>query len=535
MPYIIQMGRPARTMSLPLEKAANPCATCLLALALASPALAADPASELECAHGEALLSQGDAHGAIDHLEQALELDPENERAQLMLVRARSATGQTEVALAQIEALLEMHPGDPALLREQAYVMILQEDLMWAMQALAEAVEKDPGDSLAQLYLGYVLLMLETPEEAIEPLEKASHEGGATEGTASYLEAVAHARSGDAQSAYDAVESALEMGLISDPYAEAAHSLRSSLKRELVPFKMFDLGLGTSLYWDSNVPLFTKDIAELMHTQGTEKDSFGLSLAGSLMFRPLRGRHWALGAGGSIYQSFNFAKDVDDFNTSLYAWQVEFVRIWDRPSPLRLFRARYLHSLVCLWGGPLVDFERYYRFSESYGGDLSAEFVQGEWGATRVRMLWRYGVYTDYGRDNMGFSASLNQTFFLWQRRLKIALEAGIKVEHAKNLAWDLVAPRAFAGLSLLLPWKLQIVAGFGYEHEDHMNSGPSTRWGRHRVDDVLTWSASISRTFLGQLTVGAGFAYIDNRSTLRLAYDYDRAVVTLNLSWRLK
>jgi Flp pilus assembly protein TadD len=507
----------------------------LLVLWPHGPAMAADPESELECAHAEALLSTGDAGGAVEHLGKALELDPDNERARLILVRALTASGDHAGAMEQIDALLEIHPDDPGLLREQGYVMILQEDLLWAMQSLKQSVEANPDDGLAQLYLGYVLLLLDSPEDAVEPLGEAAGDEDEPSSTALYLEAVALSRAGDASGAWEAVESALEMGLVSDPWNEAAQALRSTLKRELVPFRLFDMSLSTGLYWDSNVPLFTEDLAEVMLAGGTEKSSFGLALAGSMMLRPLRGRHWSLGAGGSIYQRFNFEKDVDDFNTTLYGGVVELVRRWDAPSPLRRITLRYLHSLVCLWGGPLVDFDRYYRFSESYGGEAGAEFVQGSWGATRIRMLWRYALFTDYGRDSMGFSASVNQTFFMWDRRLKLAIEAGVRVEHARNLAWDVITPRVFAGLSVLLPWELQLLAAFAYEHEDHYHSGSETRWGKHRVDDVLVYSAGLSRTFLDQLTIGASFAYTDNRSTLVLAYDYDRAIVALNIGWRLK
>jgi Tfp pilus assembly protein PilF len=510
----------------------------LLVAALACapvPAAAALPASELECAFGEALLSQGDTEGAIEHLENAIEADAGNERARLVLARAHCAAGDPDAALAQIGILLDAHPGDPGLLREQGYVMILQEDYMWAIEALQEAIEKEPGDGLAQLYLGYAALALEAPADAVEPLENASLKAGPGGSTARYLEAVALSGTGQYAQAWDAVESAIDMGLVSSPYADAATDLRAALRRELVPFRLFDMGLATGLAWDSNVPLFTKDIAELMQDEGTERSAFGLTLAGSFMLRPLRGRHWALGGGGSILQSFYFSKDVDDFNTTLYGGNVELVRTWDEPMPLRTFRVRYLQSLVCLWGGPLVDFDRYYRFTNSYGGDVSTEFEEGGWGATRVRMLWRYAMFTDYGRDNMGFVASVNQTFLLWERRLKLAVEVGLKVEHAKNLAWDQIGPRVFAGLSLLGPWELQFVAAFSYEHEDHMNSGPRTRWNRHRVDDTLVYSAAVSRTFLDQLTLDASFSYVDNRSTLLLAYDYDRAVVSLNLSWRLR
>jgi hypothetical protein len=203
--------------------------------------------------------------------------------------------------------------------------------------------------------------------------------------------------------------------------------------------------------------------------------------------------------------------------------------------PLRRIRLRYLQSLVCLWGGELVDFDRYYRFSNSYGADLTTELEEGDWGLLRLRMLWRYALFTDYGRDNMGFVATLNQTFLLWERRVKLALEASIRVEHADDPAWNQVSPRLFTGVSVLVPGEVQLMAGFAYEREDHLHSGRRTRWGRHRVDDVLVYNTGVSRTFLDQLTVGASFGYTDNRSTLVTTYDYDRWVVSLTLSWRKK
>ncbi len=509
--------------------------TCLAAALAFSPlARAASQDSELECAFGEALLAQGDPAGAIEHLVVALEMDPGNERARLMLARARAAAADTAGALAELDALLELYPGDPALLREQAYVMILDEDYMWAVQALQEALAQDPDDTLAQLYLGYAAIALESPADAVEPLAKASSATGGQGSTASYLSAVALGRTGDLDAAFAAVEDAIAMGLASDPWAEAAMALRSALRRELVPFDLVDLALSAGLFWDSNVALFSQDIARIMHGEGTQNASFGTALSGSILVRPFRGRNWALGAGGSVYQSFNFSPDMVDYNTTVYGITAEMVRTWQNPMPLRSVSLRYLQSLVCLWGGPLVDFDNYYRFSNSFGMEATAEFAESDWGATRVRMLWRYALFTDYGRDNMGFSASLNQTFFMWDRKLKIALDAGVRTEHADDLAWDRIGPRVFVGVSLLLPLEIQALAAFSYEHMDHHQSGPETRWAKHRVDDTLVYSLSLSHTFLEQLTLGAGVSYMDNRSTLRLSYDYDRVVVSVTLTWRL-
>lgn len=503
----------------------------LLFAFLASPTtvLAASVESELKTAEAEAQLSQGDATTAKKLLEQALMLDSQNERARLVMVRALVSSGDPDAALEQLDVLLEIHPEDPSLLREQGYIYLLQGDAMWAMQTLMAAAEKNPQDDLAQLYLGYAALTLEVPEDAVDPLDQATDDPQVGS-QAQYLKAVALTRSGDLEGAWSTLDDALEAGMQSSPHAQAARKLKSALHRELIPFPLFTISLGAGLQYDSNVALFTQDIAQV---SGGDYDSFGAILAGSFMLRPLRGRTWAIGGGGSILQTFNFNERVQDFNTTLYNVKVEIAKIFDDSVALTSLKLRYLQSLVCLWGGDLVDFNHYYRFSNSYGADATAEFAESTWGMTRVRLLWRRAIFTDYGRDNTGFVASLNQTFFMWGRRFKLAVEASLKVEHAQSLAWNQIAPRVFLGASLLAPWELQILAGFSYEREDHLHSGPDTRWGRHRVDDVLIYSIGLLRTFLDQIDLGVSLSYTDNRSTLTTTYDYDRWVVSINFGWR--
>ena len=87
-------------------------------------------------------------------------------------------------------------------------------------------------------------------------------------------------------------------------------------------------------------------------------------------------------------------------------------------------------------------------------------------------------------------------------------------------------------GASLLFkaPWKCRLYSSVRYEEEDYVEFVPDPR----RVDDVWTWSVSLSRPVCCD-AVEARIGYTSVESGSNRAYaDFERDVVSMGLNWSM-
>jgi len=122
---------------------------------------------------GYIYFSQGNYEATIDYYQQAIALDPTNRLMLESLASAYLKNDQKEEAIQTYEAIVAMD-NDKDILLKIAHIYAEEEEIDSAQEAYERAIELDPEFSVAYLELGSMLYDMDTFEEAIPFLEKAS-------------------------------------------------------------------------------------------------------------------------------------------------------------------------------------------------------------------------------------------------------------------------------------------------------------------------------------------------------------------------
>jgi tetratricopeptide (TPR) repeat protein len=136
---------------------------------------------------GRLALEQSDAGAAIEHLERALQLQPDASALRYSLARAYRASGEPERALSELRRSGERDVtfSDPIAIEARsaatgvgaqlvlARAALTEGDLGGAEVAMRRAVELDPGSAPAHRYLGEVLARAGRGDEAAAALAEA--------------------------------------------------------------------------------------------------------------------------------------------------------------------------------------------------------------------------------------------------------------------------------------------------------------------------------------------------------------------------
>lgn len=125
---------------------------------------------------GAVLNRIGDFEGAVELLERAREIAPEDEQTLYELALAQERLEQDEKAVESLEALLQLDADDPEILNFYGY--LLAENgwkLQRAEQAVLRALEADPRNGAYLDSLGWVYYQQGRYQEALDRLVDASN------------------------------------------------------------------------------------------------------------------------------------------------------------------------------------------------------------------------------------------------------------------------------------------------------------------------------------------------------------------------
>ncbi|MBY0395680.1 MAG: tetratricopeptide repeat protein, partial [Thermoleophilia bacterium] len=100
-------------------------------------------------------------------------MEPKDARVRSNLASYLRLAGDAGGALEQIQEATRLAPAKALYHRELGKVFATQKDYAAAAAAFRAAVERDPKDFSSQFNLGWALLHLDRPAEAIEPLQEA--------------------------------------------------------------------------------------------------------------------------------------------------------------------------------------------------------------------------------------------------------------------------------------------------------------------------------------------------------------------------
>lgn len=142
-------------------------------------AVLAPGSARMEQVIAERLVNEGDAQGAIEHYQKALEIDPHLAGVHFELGEAILQSSSHDPK-AQAKAKMEFEiaaktEGDSAGIESQlGRIALLQLNLQQALAHYRRALVLNPDDSEAALGMGKVLLNAQKPEEAVKYLSAAA-------------------------------------------------------------------------------------------------------------------------------------------------------------------------------------------------------------------------------------------------------------------------------------------------------------------------------------------------------------------------
>jgi len=290
------------------------------------------------------------------------------------------------------------------------------------------------------------------------------------------------------------------------------------------PIFAFKLALITQ--YDSNVVQEPEDVSLTSDNPGAFAEVLALDMSLNVLRMP---RH-LLGADMRVLRSFYFSETADDFNLTHVGAEPRYRYLFSGAGFDQQIEAAYSFRLGMLDGGPLVEKDDFYVYSESHAGRFGWRMSEIDFGETYADYQFGGNFYHHLARNALAHRLRIGQSFFFLNNRLKAFAELLARFEDAERGDYDRWGINPFAGVTALLPYDINIQGWVQYEHTDHYDSDSSTVWNKRRRDDEIGAGAGISRSFLGWMEIGLDYNYTRNLSTVEL-YDYQRHLVSLRLA----
>ncbi|MBL8162885.1 MAG: hypothetical protein JNJ61_12930, partial [Anaerolineae bacterium] len=190
---------------------------------------------------------RGDLDGAISHARLALEANPDNEAALLLLARAlvyRSYTDYNraidrQLALEVTSAALANNPASANLLAIHAYALQAAGQPLEAARIAEQALDRDADNTLARIALGLSYASVGSFEIALRESQQAS-QGDGWQIESQRAIAISSSDLGDYQGAIKAIDRALGLN---------RHLLPLYFERALYALQIGDTGAATAAYY----------------------------------------------------------------------------------------------------------------------------------------------------------------------------------------------------------------------------------------------------------------------------------------------
>ncbi len=441
-------------------------------------------------------LAADDLDTALDLLQQAHDIDPEDQQIRLGVARLMAAIGNYLWAIRELRAL------------EQEGVPVGFE-------------------------LGYCLYQLEQYDEAVERLTVAARSDDDQAQTAALYAAAAL----ESLERFDEARAMAELaaGATGDPdVADAGRALIDALRRATSDRVAISVFGSLAAGYDSN-PVFAPNETPL------EVDALRLWLRAGLLTEPLGRDWWVLGGQLSFareqtltsgFGALPFPVDLTSLRAQLYArfnFDVGVV-----PSELRI---SYRYAIRILDGGDPLPEEDIYVYSEAHTGNLSFSLALTPRFITRLRVESGWNAYHLRTRTGAPLDVAVGQNVFLLDGQLKIYGEAGLSFDFTRGERYDRQGLiMSLAGSYLTPLWDIELILSWGYRWSIYPESfGDAAfdklRYDIRRIDSRHSLSVELGREFLERhLRVTLRYRFTDAESTIR-SYDYSRHILSLEVT----
>jgi len=444
----------------PPHRAAPSASTGVLMIALlllASPAGAApDEAARVEIlqARGAHALRTGDASKAVEHLEEALEIAPDQPETLALYARALLEAGRPAEAQEVTERLRTLQPGDADVLFLMAVTAYRQQDWIAAKRFLEEARAREPGDARVRLYLGRAYQELGEDRNAEQELMEAARLDPEFQGPAAYrlgILSLQRNRVAEARDFFEEVQSI-------DPDSELAQSAELYLRliAESQP-RRFSYWGRLGLAYDSNITLAGgDDLVEQSREDGI-RGSLEIGLNALLVDE----KPWSVRAGFTNYVSYHDREHDFDIQ-QVRPWLLTTYRFGE----ILALDARFTYEQV--W-------RNYHHFKTAYVAQPAVRFTPAAGWLTRLSWEYEDRNYHDAfelipTRDRDGQVRTLGLDQYV---PLPNPVTDGIaylrfgwrwRIEASNGHQFDSRSHKPLLTLGMALPWGMDLTFDASYE-----------------------------------------------------------------------
>ena len=473
----------------------------------------------------------GKKHAAADALlDEVIRRDAACDEAAFLRVRRSVRTGDFKTAEKLLSRLWRKHADRPDIAIALATVYLRQNKRSWALRTL-NAMTTDGLSGALKAQRNWLLALvswgMDDCPAALQYIAEIGDDYRPMFAELPLVQSRCELKGGDPQAALTSIETARLEQNIAPAVKPALDGVWYRAFAATLKDPWLRLGLRMSGGWDSN-PIAEPDQIDLVSgTPGSGYLSF-LATASTLLKFSARAQPGARLAAGYTYY---FDEDAEAFSRLTLDAQ-PFVRLRFRSDfANRDVIFKYRGTLTTMNGGPLVEEDDFYVYSESHGGEASILFDEPDFGQTRFAFGVSRRLYHHNARNATEGEGSVTQSLFFMDNRLR--LYAGLQVLFSS--AYREYYDRWGAGLSFsasaLLPWRMQLVSGVRLSYRDYYNSDTSPTWEDLRKDWLVNVNASLLRPVIGDLLAGVEGTFLVSASTVE-AFSFIRWQVAAVVSW---
>lgn len=495
---------------------------------------------DLSFAKAMSAFRKGDYEQAEGLFREALQAKPGDPDAGYYLGHSLLRSGKPDEAATVFRNMLERDPQSGRALLGLGITEYNRGRYEKALESLQAAEKLMPEDPLVHYYQGLAYHRLQSFEESRRRFSHAMTLSPDLAPSARYYSGVGYYRHGDLERARAEFEAVAQ----ARPGTELARLAEEFLKltreeKPVVEPKRWDLAFSTSFEYDSNVVLLPGGTQPPAGATGiSQQQDYRTVLYGGGDYRFIQSETWVAGASYGVYQSFHHTLsnfDVQDHSPTAYI-QRQF-------GQLRI-SAQYLFNYTEVGREPYLiaqTGQTFFTLAERGGGAF-----------TQLQLRYQNKDFQDdrfpgnSARDGKNWLVGLSQ-YLLFANNTGHA-RAGYAFDTDRTGAgdpfvsgpfsnppsdWAYKGHRVFAGLGLPPVWALRTDVAFDYYWQlyDNPNSLSSASGDFYRRrDEILSVSASMSRSLTKSLSLAFQYSYIRDQSNVQ-AFDWNRSIYSISLT----
>jgi Tfp pilus assembly protein PilF len=510
--------------------------SALLVVVLAGGARGASSEADVYVARGILEYTGKNYPGAIQNLEQALRLDPENLDALYYLALTRIAEEKYPEAESLLSRARSKDPKDDNIAFQFGVALFSQQKPDQAGPLFQQAFRSDPSRENLGYYLGFLAYQRKDYTSALSYFKANVSRDPNYQQLARYYRGLTLAALGLREEAQAEVEEALRVQPVS-PLTAPAQRIVDAFRTARQAERRFRLEARTNFYYDDNVRVNPTNAGEdnviVLRNNKTRSTGELLYLRGDYDY--WKTDRFTGTITGSILHTFN--NNLPDFNVGNYLGGTSVTYRNSLQGMPYFLGLQYAFDFLTLG-------ER--KFVRRHSVTPFATLVENAANLTTLQYRFQDKEFlndrdvTDTSEVRDAFNHMIGVLHFFRFAADRHFIKAGYQFddEAAKGENYKYLGHRLIAGFRYTLPWDIRFDFTFEFHKRVYASNHTILRTdpigvpNERRKDWEQTYQYGLSKDLPYNLTLALEGLTVINNSNFEI-YDYTRNVVTLGLTWR--